>query len=132
MLETHGVPVLAYGADLMPAFWSRHSPHAAPLRLDTPEAIARFFETRRALGLGGGMLVGNPVPETDEIPAQRMAAHIAAAQEAANRTIEEAQIIRLSVEDQRAFAEAIVNPAPPSAALSRAAEAHRALIKVPE
>ena len=83
VLETHGVPVLAYGADLMPAFWSRHSPHAAPLRLDTPEAIARFFETRRALGLGGGMLVGNPVPETDEIPAQRMAAHIAAAQEAA-------------------------------------------------
>ena len=83
VLETHGVPVLAYGADLMPAFWSRHSPHAAPLRLDTPEAIARFFKTRRALGLGGGMLVGNPVPETDEIPAQRMAAHIAAAQEAA-------------------------------------------------
>jgi uncharacterized protein (DUF1778 family) len=57
---------------------------------------------------------------------------VAAAQEAASRTIEEAQIIRLSVEDQRAFAEAILNPAPPSAALLRAAEAHRSLIKAPE
>ena len=57
---------------------------------------------------------------------------VAAAQAAANRTIEEAQIIRLSVEDQRAFAEAILDPAPPSAALRRAAEAHRALIKAAE
>jgi len=57
---------------------------------------------------------------------------VAAALEAASRTIEEAQIIRLSLEDQRAFAEAILNPPPPSAALLRAAEAHRALIKVPE
>ena len=54
---------------------------------------------------------------------------VSAAQAAANRTIEEAQIIRLSVEDQRAFAEAIIDPAPPSAALLRAAEAHTALIK---
>jgi uncharacterized protein (DUF1778 family) len=57
---------------------------------------------------------------------------VAAAQEAASRTIEEAQIIRLSVEDQRAFAEAILNPPPPSAALLRAAEAHRRLIKASE
>jgi uncharacterized protein (DUF1778 family) len=56
---------------------------------------------------------------------------VAAAQEAASRTIEEAQVIRLSLEDQRAFAAAIVNPAPPSAALVRAAKAHRALIKAP-
>lgn len=57
---------------------------------------------------------------------------VAAAQEAANRAIEAAQIIRLSVEDQRAFAEAISTPAAPSAALLRAAEAHRALISTPE
>jgi uncharacterized protein (DUF1778 family) len=57
---------------------------------------------------------------------------VAAAQAAASRTIEEAQIIRLSIEDQRAFAEAILNPAPPSAPLLHAAEAHRALIKDPE
>jgi uncharacterized protein (DUF1778 family) len=56
---------------------------------------------------------------------------VAAAQEAANRTIEEAQIIRLSVEDQRAFADAILDPPPPAPALIRAAEAHRRLIREP-
>lgn len=56
---------------------------------------------------------------------------VAAAQEAAARTIEEAQIIRLSVEDQRAFAEAILNPPPPSPALVRAAKDHRRLIREP-
>lgn len=56
---------------------------------------------------------------------------VAAAQDAANRTIEEAQIVRLSVEDQRAFADAIINPPPPSPALIRAAEAHRTLIREP-
>lgn len=54
---------------------------------------------------------------------------VAAAQEAANRTIEETQIVRLSLEDQRAFAEAILNPPPPSSGLLRAAEAYRRLIK---
>jgi uncharacterized protein (DUF1778 family) len=54
---------------------------------------------------------------------------VAAAQEAAHRTIEETQIIRLSLEDQRAFAEAILNPPAPAPALVRAAEAHRRLIK---
>jgi len=53
---------------------------------------------------------------------------VAAAQEAASRTIEEAQIIRLSLEDQRAFAEAILNPPEPSDALKRAAAAHDRLI----
>ena len=54
---------------------------------------------------------------------------VAAAQEAASRTIEEAQIIRLSVEDQRAFAEAIINPPKPTPALRRAFARHRRLIK---
>jgi uncharacterized protein (DUF1778 family) len=54
---------------------------------------------------------------------------VAAAQEAANRTIEETQIIRLSIEDQRTFAEAILNPPPPSSGLLHAAEAYRSLIK---
>jgi uncharacterized protein (DUF1778 family) len=56
---------------------------------------------------------------------------VAAAQDAANRTIEETLIVRLSIEDQRAFAEAILNPPPPSAALIRAARAHRSLIREP-
>ena len=54
---------------------------------------------------------------------------VAAAQEAASRTIEEAQIIRLSVKDQRMFIDAVLNPAPPSPALKKAAAAHRKLIK---
>lgn len=54
---------------------------------------------------------------------------VAAAQEAAARTIEEAQIIRLSVEDQRVFVEAILNPPPPPPGLLRAANAYRSLIK---
>jgi uncharacterized protein (DUF1778 family) len=54
---------------------------------------------------------------------------VAAAEEAANRTIERAHIIRLSVEDQRAFAAAILNPPEPTPALRRAFRRHRALIK---
>jgi pseudouridine-5'-phosphate glycosidase len=83
VLETRGVPVVAYGSDVVPAFWSRRSPYTAPLRLDRPEAIAGFFRTRAALGIAGGMLVANPVPEADEIPVDEMAAYIEAAQRAA-------------------------------------------------
>jgi pseudouridine-5'-phosphate glycosidase len=83
VLETRGVPVVAYGSDVVPAFWSRRSPYPAPLRLDRPEAIAGFFRTRAALGIAGGMLVANPVPEADEIPVDEMAAYIEAAQRAA-------------------------------------------------
>jgi uncharacterized protein (DUF1778 family) len=54
---------------------------------------------------------------------------VAAAQEAARRAIEETNIIRLSLEDQRQFAEAILNPPPPSSGLLKAAEAYRTLIK---
>jgi uncharacterized protein (DUF1778 family) len=53
---------------------------------------------------------------------------VAAAEEAANRTIEQAHIIRLSLEDQRRFAEAILNPPAPNKALRRAAKAYKALI----
>lgn len=83
VLETRGVPVVGYRTDTMPAFWSRLSPFQAPLRLDAPADIAAFHRTRRALGLDGGLLVANPVPEADEIPAGQMAGHIAAAQAAA-------------------------------------------------
>src|SRR5690606_31006535 len=43
VLETRGVPVVAFGTDVMPAFWSRTSPYPAPLRLDSADEIARFF-----------------------------------------------------------------------------------------
>jgi len=78
-LETRGVPVVAFGQDAMPAFWSRDSGLKAPLRLDTPQAIARFEATRRALGGHGGMLIANPVRVEHEIAASEMNRHIAAA-----------------------------------------------------
>ncbi|MEO9339087.1 pseudouridine-5'-phosphate glycosidase [Mesorhizobium sp. SB112] len=84
VLETRGVPVVAYGSDVVPAFWSRSSPFAAPLRLDTAEAIANFYATRAALGIKGGMLITNPVPEASEIVPEIMAEHIAKAQKAAD------------------------------------------------
>jgi pseudouridine-5'-phosphate glycosidase len=88
VLETRGVPVVAYRSDTVPAFWSAASDFPAPLRLDAPEAIAQFFETRGALGIAGGMLVANPVPAEDDIPAADMERHIAAAQrEAEERRI---------------------------------------------
>ncbi|MFC3209344.1 pseudouridine-5'-phosphate glycosidase [Aquamicrobium soli] len=83
VLETRGVPVIGHGTEVMPAFWSRQSPYRAPLTLHSAREIADLFTTRRALGLEGGMLVANPVPEADEIPAAEMAGTIAAAQKAA-------------------------------------------------
>lgn len=80
VLETCGVPVVGFGTDIMPAFWSRTSPFKAPLRLDTAQEIARFHALRGELGTPGGMLIANPVPEAAEIPVDRMSGTIAAAQ----------------------------------------------------
>ncbi|GAA6150092.1 pseudouridine-5'-phosphate glycosidase [Pseudooceanicola nitratireducens] len=68
VLETLGVPVISYGQDALPAFWSRDSGLASPLRLDAPADMARALRTRADLGLAGGQLIANPVPEVDEIP----------------------------------------------------------------
>ena len=62
-LETKGVPVLGYGTDELPAFYSRESGFGVDYRVDTPEEVAAIFRTKRQLGLVGGMLVGNPIPE---------------------------------------------------------------------
>ncbi|RBO53113.1 pseudouridine-5-phosphate glycosidase [Rhodovulum sp. BSW8] len=68
VLETLGVPVIAYQSDAFPAFWSRSSGLAAPLRMDSAAEIAAAHRMRGLLGLPGGQLVGNPIPEEDEIP----------------------------------------------------------------
>lgn len=67
VLETHGVPVIAYGQDDFPAFWSRSSGLRAPLRMDSAEAIAKAHRLRGVLGLPGGQLVANPIPPEAEI-----------------------------------------------------------------
>ena len=83
VLETEGVPVVAFATDELPAFWSRQSGIKAPLRLDSAAELARFWRTRRAIGQNGAILVANPVPSEDEIPADEMARHIEAANRAA-------------------------------------------------
>jgi pseudouridine-5'-phosphate glycosidase len=62
-LETHGVPVIGYGTKELPAFYSRHSGLQVDYRMDTPEEIAATFLAQQRMGLKGGMLVTNPIPE---------------------------------------------------------------------
>ena len=72
VLETLGVPVIAYGQDSIPAFWSAQSALKAPLRLDSAAEIAASHKMRRALGLPGGQLIANPIPSEAEIPQAEM------------------------------------------------------------
>ena len=72
VLETLGVPVIAFGQDQLPAFWSRESGLVAPLRMDDPAKIASAARLRRELGLEGGQLVVNPIPPQAEIPRAEM------------------------------------------------------------
>ena len=72
VLETLGVPVIAYGQDAVPGFWSAQSIHKAPLRLNSASEIAKAHLTRAALGLPGGQLIGNPIPQDAEIPRAEM------------------------------------------------------------
>ena len=79
-LETLGVPVIAYGQDALPAFWSRDSGLPAALRPDDPAQIAFAHHTRARLGLPGGHLITNPIPSGDEIPADTLSPLILQAQ----------------------------------------------------
>ena len=80
VLETLGVPVISFGQDAFPAFWSRESGLRAPLRMDDPAMIAAAHHMRAALGLPGGQLIANPIPVADEIPSADLAPLIAMAQ----------------------------------------------------
>ena len=84
VLETQGVPVIAYGQDSFPAFWSAQSDLKAPLRMDTPADIARAHATRQAMDLPGGQLVANPIPADAQISAEELAPVIAQAQSEAD------------------------------------------------
>lgn len=76
VLETKGVPVIGFGTDEFPAFWSRDSGLPAPLRLDTAKQVAALLKTRQALGLAGGILVANPIPSPAEIERETIEAFI--------------------------------------------------------
>ena len=62
-LETKGVPVIGYGTNELPAFYTRHSGFGVDYRADSPAELAAMFNAQRELGLKGGMLVTNPIPE---------------------------------------------------------------------
>src|SRR3546814_13634238 len=79
VLESLGVPVIGYGCDELPAFYSRSSGLAAPLRRDSAAGIAAVMAAKWDLELGGGLVIANPIPAEAEIPAQKIAAHIATA-----------------------------------------------------
>ncbi len=71
-LETLGVPVIAYGTRVFPAFYSRESGFDAPLSLDSPHDIAAVMRAKRELGMDGGILIANPIPHDAEIPRAEM------------------------------------------------------------
>ena len=78
-LETKGVPVIGYGTEELPAFYTRKSGFGVDYRVDTPEELAAMFRAQRELDYRGGMLVTNPIPQ-----------QYAMDQETIDRAIEEA------------------------------------------
>ena len=67
-LETKGVPVIGYGTEELPAFYTRQSGFGVDYRIDTPEELAKAYQASQAMGLGGGILVTNPIPEEYAMP----------------------------------------------------------------
>lgn len=75
-LETKGVPVIGYGTEELPAFYTRSSGFKVDYRIDTPEELAAVFKAQNDLALGGGMLVTNPIPEEFSMSADAINAAI--------------------------------------------------------
>jgi len=71
-LETKGVPVVGYQTDNLPAFYARSSRFAVDYRIDDPASLAEAIYTKWQLGMTGGMIIGNPVPEADAIPTEEI------------------------------------------------------------
>ena len=84
-LETKGIPVVTFGQDEFPSFYSSKSGFASPLRLETPKEIAAMLHTKWAMGLEGSVLIANPLPASQEIPKEVMETHIGKALDAAGR-----------------------------------------------
>jgi len=78
VLETKGVPVIGFGTDTFPAFWTRSSGHPVDQRIDTAEDMAALLETQFSLGMGG-VLIGNPIRAEDALDADMIASTIEAA-----------------------------------------------------
>jgi pseudouridine-5'-phosphate glycosidase len=87
-LETMGIPVVTFGQDAFPSFYSSVSGFNSPLRLDTPKEIADMLTAKWQLGLNGSILIANPVPAAQEVPPAIIEEHILLAlNDAANNNI---------------------------------------------
>ena len=75
-LETKGVPVVGYGTEELPAFYTRSSGFKVDYRMDAPAELAAAFKTQNDLGFKGGMLVANPIPEEYAMPLETINAAI--------------------------------------------------------
>ncbi|EST54488.1 pseudouridine-5'-phosphate glycosidase [Brevibacillus panacihumi W25] len=75
-LETHGVPVVGYRTDEFPSFFARESGFGVDFRLDTPEQVGTLLDTKWKLGLNGGVVIANPVPESDALEHDKIEAVI--------------------------------------------------------
>jgi len=71
-LETSGIPVVTFGQDDFPAFYSRKSGFKSPLRLDSAEEIANLMHVKWQMGLNGSVLIANPIKQEDEVPFEKM------------------------------------------------------------
>ena len=83
-LETKGVPVIGFGTEEMPAFYTRRSGFKVDYRMDTPEEIAAAVSAKAKLGISGGTLIVNPVPEEYSMDKEKIDSVIEAAVEKAN------------------------------------------------
>ncbi len=70
-LETQGVPVIGFGTDRFPAFYTRDSGFGVDCRIDSAAELAEILTTQRRLGLGGGVVVANPIPQEHEMDRNR-------------------------------------------------------------
>ena len=84
-LETHGVPVIGYGTENFPAFYIRESGYKVDYRVDNPAEIARALKVKWDLGLKGGMVIANPIPEEFEMDKTYISEVIDEAVEAADK-----------------------------------------------
>ena len=87
-LETHGVPVIGFATDSLPAFFTRGSDFQVDYRLDSAEAVARVMHAKWGMALAGGLVIANPIPEAFAVPQGIINAAIAQAlQDAAGQHI---------------------------------------------
>ena len=87
-LETHGVPVLGYRTDRLPDFFCRESPFGVDARVEEPAEAARVMKAQWALGLGGGLVLANPVPPAHSMPRDVV-------DRAISQALEEARVARV-------------------------------------